>query len=422
MATPQQLLAQAGRPARQDLSGAANGTIQGANGGTQTLGTAAMRRLGQGGGGQTPGIVPPMPPAGGGGPIGYTGPGGSGVMTPSGGDASNARPWTNPTGTPAQITPFPGGPQSLGGQNVQQAIDIYNNPSADPNAVRKPGAGAGVDPGYGPMQPGPGGNDQLQSMIAHEQPQPGMGRQLPSGGDPGGQSGGGGGMAGMQPGGGQGPMATMPGAGGVNGAGGGPGPSTFNLPGFKPVNPENDPRMAIYVQAMQAAGAGNNHIGGTMNGSQPQDPNAMRQALGAMPAMMNNVAKTPDVATSPFGQAPGQKLPEEPGGSRGGGMGMAGMTAGGGQGPMATPGSPGGPGGSGKPGFGQMGIRGGGGASPPWAPAGGGGGKGGGFQLRGFKPKPKGPAGLDSMTGGEVAQPAANRQGRQNMKPSMGEF
>lgn len=360
MATPQQLLAQAGRPARQDLSGAANGTIQGANGGTQTLGTAAMRRLGQGGGGQTPGIVPPMPPAGGGGPIGYTGPGGSGVMTPSGGDAANARPWTNPTGTPAQITPFPGGPQSLGGQNVQPSVDTFTN-----GGMQAPG-------------------DTLHSMIAQEQPQSGMG--------------------------------------GVNQAGGGPGPSSFNLPGFKPVNPENDPRMASYVQAMQAAGAGNNHIGGTMNGSQPQDPNAMRQALGAMPAMMNNVAKTPDVATSPFGQAPGQKLPEEPGGSRGGGVGMAGMTAGGGQGPMATPGSPGGPGGSGKPGFGQMGIRGGGGASPPWAPAGGGGGKGGGFQLRGFKPKPKGPAGLDSMTGGEVAQPAANRQGRQNIKPSMGEF
>lgn len=99
---------------RQDLSQAQNGTVTGRGGNAQQLGPAALRRLqsmgvvgGGGAGGQTPGIVPDMPP-------------------PAGG--------------------WGGGPQSLDGQSVQDPISI------------------------GQAQQGSGGIDQLQHMATESMP------------------------------------------------------------------------------------------------------------------------------------------------------------------------------------------------------------------------------------------------------------
>lgn len=96
----------------QDLSQAQNGAVTGRGGNVQQLGPSALRRLqsmgvvGTGTGGQTPGSVPPIGPT----PTMPPPPEGWGdVSTPGGMQALGG---------------WGGGPQSLGGQSVQDPISI----------------------------------------------------------------------------------------------------------------------------------------------------------------------------------------------------------------------------------------------------------------------------------------------------------
>lgn len=145
-------------PARQDLSGAVNGQIRGANGGMQDLGAAALRRLGGGDSGATPGIVPPMPT----------------------GTPPNPPPILA-TGPNANATPWGGGPQSLGGQNIQPAVDTFhiggNGQGGDVPVAPDPGMGSAMVtdslPGTGGVNQA-GGNtfplvqQALQQMVPNE--------------------------------------------------------------------------------------------------------------------------------------------------------------------------------------------------------------------------------------------------------------
>jgi hypothetical protein len=308
MATPQQLLAQAGRPARQDLSGAVNGTLQGAHGGTQQLGAPAMRRLAGGGVPAVPGVMPPAP---------------SGAGDP-----------TMPPSDSQTMPPPPGGWPGV--QSITGGPDLAPPPQAGG------GTSLGVNPnGYGT-------------------------------------------------------------------------PSTFNLPGFKPVGWDTQ------LQSGGTLGVNPKPAGATP----PPDPNALRQALGVSPLMMNNIARTPDVATSPFGQAPGNPEPGNMGAGYGpiigGRPGMSPMGSavdslppGFGKAPPQS--GPAGVGGAAPPPRGAL-SPGAGGAGTPWSPLGGAG-------LPGFKPKkPQ----VEVQTGGpDLTQPPVGaRVGRQNMRPntSMGQF
>jgi translation initiation factor IF-2 len=192
---------------------------------------------------------------------------------------------------------------------------------------------------------------------------------------------------------------------GQAGTGGG---STFNLPGFKPAT------ASAYAGAAGQAAAQMQMLhaqqGGGSAGTQPAtpDPNAARQALGSG-AMMNNIAKAPIPATSPFGQAPGGGNPavspgaisdvlrQAPGG--GPGVGIANMPDGPSGPPRAMPSSPGG----------GVGFNPGGGGI--WA--------GGGGGLRGFKPRVQKPVGTGAYPGpnGTQAGPSPQVRGVQLRKP-----
>lgn len=181
---------------RQDLSQAQNGTVTGRGGNAQQLGPAALRRLqsmgvvGGGAGGQTPGIVPDMPP-----PAGGWGGG------PQSLDGQNVQDYANVG--PATKSPFtPGGDVSVndaGSGGILGQLQSHTATDSMPTGFHAPpgygpsagaiasGGGLRIDPGFagGTNQAGGGGNTfpMPQSMMPQE-PFQVPGQQPPTPGSP----------------------------------------------------------------------------------------------------------------------------------------------------------------------------------------------------------------------------------------------
>lgn len=169
--------AQAMNKPKQNLSGASNGTIQGAHGGTQQLGQAAQRRLAGSGPQQPPTGGPsiPMPPVKG---PNMAGGGLNGAPTPG------TKPLFQPGLQPGQSPPIFAGGQQPGQPPVNQGPDTIDLAGNAPKfgvagqqlGVQGPGAGA----------------DQMSQIKGQMQAPGGMGQISTAGGLPAG--GGAGGM------------------------------------------------------------------------------------------------------------------------------------------------------------------------------------------------------------------------------------